>query len=1613
MFNIKNSSIFQTYSQRNDRFQLALSNFRQLVENKNRITPLDIKNFDKIKLSKFHEIALKIFVKLRKIVGLESKNLKNILENQKTIEGIYYFYNKISNLYPTLDNENQFPFVFIAGKLDLIATRYQFKAIKAEYYTSHLTQLEKIEDVNQSSVEDIELNISKKVKTILYNIAEIYSDGKPNKKKALINNFESLVAKVSKMTNAEGQNVIQQLNVFYIKKQSYYSQLAKLHVIQQKLEQNLILDFSQLQKEFNSLSAETLASIDLSELQNALPAEKIAIVSKAIEMKYASIKKIDEAFDELLNKVHDDLTIYEVSASRLLEEISPDILKKPINVTMIGVEYTGLVKEGGLAEALEGMTKAMKSQHPDNKVRLIFPKFNIFPKNIQDKLNLVAPKMHMSSNGKPFNVYTLVIDEVEYNFIDDPSFVLTGDKPTIYAGPDEILKTRFATFSGLAADFVKTVKTDIIHLHDWHVAGVALKLHKDNAQKKDDIPPIVFTYHNNSRGSQGRFAGGIYNYEPVIQGLIESGMASENVNAFVEVIKKADAVTTVSETFGIESQDMSHGEGVSFATREAAEAGKLTGIINGSNPHSWNPEKDQNLINWKDPETQQSINLSYGLNDSDAQIIEKKEICKTQLEKWVSQNFPQAKIDFTKPLVTYVGRLDSYQKGLDKLEEAIRETIKNGGQFIVMGSLEDPNATLILDKLQSKYKKGVLFIRDYKDSNGRYHFQQGDATRQGCGSLVRAASDFLFIPSKFEPCGLIQFEGWLFGSLAIGSKVGGLADSIIPPSKNLEGFNGFLFNRDSDGEDSIQNAIKIALTTWKNYTKEEKGSLVRRLIEDGRKYSWSTSPSGYSPIEKYRFVYEKAKKNAKLRDTISSNNINLLARLNQIRDKSLIHHQKANRYEQMEEEYNQYFYSKNFKFKKLEKMYKALPEFLRLQVPSPYGHKLNFKTYETLGAHLSQNGVDFSVEAPQAKTVEVKVFDANGKATIHPLKKLDNGNWTGTVLDLKAGTKYQFIVNGQVKLDPVGLNHVPNPTPVEPPCSVVVDRTAHVWQDNQWMTSRVNNTGKPAPTSIYEIHPLFWKKKDGQFLNYREIADELVKHCKDVGYTHVELMGILEHPDQRSWGYQVTGFFAPNSKMGSPEDFKYLVDKLHQNNIGVYLDWIPAHFAKDPYALSKFDGSNQYQPSKWALLFSLRNIAFRWGTHFFDFSKKPVRNFLTSSAAFWLKEMHIDGLRVDAVRSILLSEKAADSQRFLRDLNAVVHREFPGVMMIAEDYSGTIKTTQATAVGGLGFDQKWNIGWMKHSMDYFSKKPKDRPEYYHKIITAIDGDTFHKMILAISHDEVTKEMGSLFEKNPNLTIEEKLANLRAFFSFIMSVPGKKLMFMGSEIGIEKGWNDFIDQEKGVLDSSIREKEEKSKKAISRLNAIYKGYKPFWQHDNNGHDLIWIEKNDPQKLIHAYRRISDEGGSIACLHNFSDTDVKEFEVMFKNEELLDDLEKLAIEWKKKDKDKKIVKLSEGEAKILAELSHYPFIAKKIAGNQKLQNDFFEEIFKNNGLLKDFLAKHGIKNFDKAPKEIFNSDDPDFGGKERLNKDIELIKDEQGSISGYKVRIPPLSSVFISE
>lgn len=1335
----------------------------------------------------------------------------------------------------------------------------KMKTLKYQAIADRLQALPKILSTGKKEeILEVYKNLPGKVRKIIKNILHFVNcDPDSSEYKNVMNMF----AVLQTIKDANGKDIFLQISELFIEKKRLYADLVILN--------SCLADSNPLAREtlLNQLTDQSLKAALASSKKDLLA------IRQVIELAKDKIAQIDDLFRMIIQRIDADLSIYETSTDRLAEKFGKDILHKPVTVTMVGVEYAGLVKEGGLAEALEGLSQGLLKQHPENKVRLIFPKFSLLPKAILESLKTAPRTEYKDLHNNPFTVFTLDLNGVEGLFIEHPHFQITSEKQSIYAGSEQEMKERLVTFSGLAADLLLQLpKSDIIHLHDWHVAGVELKLKNQNRT----IAPIVFTYHNNQRAAQGRLFHNQYNYEPVMQGLRQAGIGSTNVNLMVDAIKNADAVTTVSNSFAYESQSTDRGEGVSFAIREAARDGKLRGIVNGTNVDRWDPQTDATLARWKDTQTQQEVDLRYGPESGD--LLEKKLACKQQLQKWIASEFPDIKFDCAKPLVTYIGRFDSYQKGLDKFEEAIIATLKNGGQFICMGSLEDPKATAILDDLQKRYKDGVLFIRDFKQADGKLRYQQGTATKQGVGSLIRAATNFVFAPSYFEPCGLVQFEAWLFGSLVIGSNVGGLADTIIPPDKAH--FNGYLFDREKKQGHSLSltDVIGTALQEVKDESPDMCEKRIARIMKEGKSYSWNAAQFGLSPVEKYRLVYQSAAEFAK---TSQKGMIQRTFDFHNLR--RIIHSFSAEKREQLptEESYLKAYY--NGATTQISTLYHKLPEWVKQQLPAPYRLTVNFLEFETLGAHYSERATTFRVHAPHANEVLLLLYNDQNKP-LAPIEMGNNGSgkWSVAIEGVALNSRYQFIIDGKTKIDPYGIATEPVSQAEKVPCSIVANRT-FTWNDQAWMQQR-EKLGDKQPISIYEMHLTSWMTKEGAYLNYRELAPKLVAYCKMTGYTHVELMGLLEHPYEGSHGYQVTNYFSPNSRLGSVEDFKYFVDYLHQSSIGIILDWVPAHFAVDDYALTSFDGTNQFEASKISMLFSMRFIFMsRWGTHAFSYKKQHVRDFLISSAIYWLKEMHIDGLRVDAVEMILRSEDAKTAHNFLRSFNDIVHTQFPGALTFAEDYSGALQITEVTSRNGYGFDYKWNVNWTNHIFNYLHVTPEERPMHYNRLIQAIDGDASHKMVYAISHDEIGRK--PLITHTPGLTEGQKYANVRLLFALQMSLPGKKLSFMGSQTGSPFEWAQLVGaRQGGLLDPELTQAQQQLQTTVTELNALYKATPGLLEGDSNAKDLEWIEKDAPDDSFVAFRRKSGKNEKFAYFHNFSVNKPKTYRVVLQPEAL---------------------------------------------------------------------------------------------------------------------------------
>jgi 1,4-alpha-glucan branching enzyme len=547
--------------------------------------------------------------------------------------------------------------------------------------------------------------------------------------------------------------------------------------------------------------------------------------------------------------------------------------------------------------------------------------------------------------------------------------------------------------------------------------------------------------------------------------------------------------------------------------------------------------------------------------------------------------------------------------------------------------------------------------------------------------------------------------------------------------------------------------------------------------------------------------------------------------------------------------------------------------------------------WQVLGAHPHRydtfsgpvSGVSFAVWAPNAQGVRL-VSDANhwdGRAT--PLRSLgSSGVWEIFIPDIGPGVKYKFDILGRdgvwrQKADPMAFA-----AETAPATASVVFASEYEWGDGQWMherASRPENQGPTAlPMSVYEVHLGSWRVG----LSYRELAVELVEHVQNLGFTHVELLPVAEHPFGGSWGYQVSSYYAPTSRFGNPDDFRYLVDKLHQAGIGVIVDWVPAHFPKDAWALAQFDGTSLYEHAD-----PRRGEHPEWGTLIFDFGRREVRNFLVANASYWLEEFHIDGLRVDAVASMLYLDYSRkdgewspnkyggrenlEAVEFLQEMNATVYRRSPGAVTMAEESTAWPGVTRATHLGGLGFGFKWNMGWMHDSLGYVSRDPIHRQFHHHQLTFSMMYAYSENYVLPLSHDEVVHGKGSLLGKMPG-DRWQKLANLRAYLAFMWAHPGKHLVFMGAELGQEAEWSESRSLDWWLLDSPDHAG---LSRLVADLNHTYRATSALWELDHDPAGFSWIDANDSGNNVFSFLRFGgvDESGqpcALASVTNFANT-----------------------------------------------------------------------------------------------------------------------------------------------
>ena len=554
------------------------------------------------------------------------------------------------------------------------------------------------------------------------------------------------------------------------------------------------------------------------------------------------------------------------------------------------------------------------------------------------------------------------------------------------------------------------------------------------------------------------------------------------------------------------------------------------------------------------------------------------------------------------------------------------------------------------------------------------------------------------------------------------------------------------------------------------------------------------------------------------------------------------------------------------------------------------------KLYEKFGSHIMQRaykkGVYFSVWAPNAKTVSVKGDFNEYDANAHFLKKREDssGIWECFIEGIKKGLTYKYHIvsnfNDTVheKSDPFSFySEVPPKS-----ASRVWEIKSYKFKDKKWMSERYKYNAHDAPINIYELHLGSWRRKseeDNRSLTYKELADELVEYLLDMNYTHVEFMPFTEYPYDGSWGYQVVGYFAATARYGKPQDLMYLIDTLHQNSIGVIMDWVPSHFAVDMHGLVNFDGTALYEHAD-----PMKGFHPEWGSIIFNYGRNEVRAFLISSAMFWLDKYHIDGIRVDAVASMLHLDYAREdgewianehggnenleAVHFLRQLNHAAYGEFPDIMMIAEESTAWPMVTRPTDAGGLGFGFKWNMGWMHDSLKYLSYDPIYRQHHHQQLTFSMWYAYDENFLLPLSHDEVVHIKGSLINKMPG-TIEDKFSNLRALYAYMIAHPGKKLLFMGGEFAQYSEWNHEQSLDWHLLEFPLHKK---LQDMVSDINAIYKKQKSFYKYDYDREGFEWVNDADNQhNCISFIRRCENEDETILVVCNFSNKELSHYRV----------------------------------------------------------------------------------------------------------------------------------------
>ncbi|MEN8179598.1 MAG: 1,4-alpha-glucan branching protein GlgB [Pseudomonadota bacterium] len=547
-----------------------------------------------------------------------------------------------------------------------------------------------------------------------------------------------------------------------------------------------------------------------------------------------------------------------------------------------------------------------------------------------------------------------------------------------------------------------------------------------------------------------------------------------------------------------------------------------------------------------------------------------------------------------------------------------------------------------------------------------------------------------------------------------------------------------------------------------------------------------------------------------------------------------------------------------------------------------FGEGKHWHAYRLLGSHLHEvdgvAGVLFSVWAPNASRISVIGEFNRWDGRVYPMRMRTGGVWELFIPNLDAGALYKFEIRNErwgavfQKADPYARHCELRPNT----SSIIEAPSSYAWGDAEWLKQRAAQDWQHEPMSIYEVHLGSWQRgPEGEMLNYKDLAHRLVDYVQELGFSHIELLPVTEHPYDLSWGYQATGYYAPTSRFGTPDEFRYFVDYCHQNNISVIIDWVPAHFPKDAHGLARFDGTPLYEHED-PRLGEHRD----WSTLIYNFGRYEVKNFLLSSALFWLEELHIDGLRVDAVASMLYLDYSREEGEwipnkyggnenleaidFLREMNEVVHDQVPGVLTMAEESTSWPQVTKPTYLGGLGFDLKWNMGWMNDTLAYIENEPIHR-QYHHGELTFSMLYAFSEnFLLPFSHDEVVHGKQSMLHKMPG-DDWQRFANLRLIYTYMYAHPGKKLLFMGTEFGQGSEWNSAQPLDWWVLDFPNHQG---MQHLVKDLNQLYHNTSALYTHDFDWNGFEWIDCNDAQQSVLSFLRKDDKGDMAIVILNLT-------------------------------------------------------------------------------------------------------------------------------------------------